>query len=507
MEEYEKVLGYLGYSADQVILEAIKSEVRFKVPDVLDVREFLKAMRVYRTMEVSKFKELFTKYDEDGSGGLSIDELDPLIREIGYIPTVNMLKELCRMFQGQEMPDSELEVHRDHFVKFMRTFQGNEGFTQKEAQMFKDGFAQLDHGRGELSTVQLAGFLRWCGYSCKAVEVQALCESIDVEESGYFDFAEAMKIFRMRRNYELSKAEMLLDPEEHSLFLVELSDLITEFGYEATFKRIKLFANAKDEEDTVKLTWFEVQQVFDKVRKDEQVCQRERAGFSKKATDLYMRGFNTYAKAKKTAHEDLYQLEVGDVVKMMKHIGTYPAYQVEREVLEETIADSIAHNHPPMNFQQFLRLLMSFYDEVALVVRRREQHLAKQCCFDDNEVEMFRAIYNKKASDPAAHVFTLNDLIALLITLGIGGLNNPQSGLKKQLAEIFNDSDLDKSGSQDFLEFMLCMKNLVESDFGNLSKLTGIVVTTIPPPKNGRPSIRMSLADALTSRMRDEKRA
>ena len=35
-------------------------------------------------------------YDDDGSGDLSIEELDPLIREIGYIPSQAMLKELCR---------------------------------------------------------------------------------------------------------------------------------------------------------------------------------------------------------------------------------------------------------------------------------------------------------------------------------------------------------------------------------------------------------------------------
>jgi Ca2+-binding EF-hand superfamily protein len=233
MDEYEQVLDYLGYSSDKEIMEAIKEDIFFKTPDCLNHQEFLKAMRVYRTMEVAKFKELFSKYDEDGSGGLTVDELDPLVREIGYIPTVNMLKELCRLFQGNEIPDSDLEVTRENFVKFMRTFQVNEGFTQKETAMLNEGFAHYSLGRGELSIVELTGFMRWAGYACRAVEVQMLCDGIDVQETGLFDFPEVMKIFRMRRNWELARAEKILrevqDEEGNPIdraSLVELSKLV-----------------------------------------------------------------------------------------------------------------------------------------------------------------------------------------------------------------------------------------------------------------------------------------
>ena len=45
------------------------------------------APEVYRVVEVRNFKTLFHKHDEDGGGSLDIGELDPLIREIGYIPS------------------------------------------------------------------------------------------------------------------------------------------------------------------------------------------------------------------------------------------------------------------------------------------------------------------------------------------------------------------------------------------------------------------------------------
>ena len=74
---------------------------------------------VYRVVEVRNFKELFRKHDDDGSGDLSIEEIDPLIREIGYIPSQALARGDARLNRGTaanqagEPPAS---------VEYLRTF-------------------------------------------------------------------------------------------------------------------------------------------------------------------------------------------------------------------------------------------------------------------------------------------------------------------------------------------------------------------------------------------------
>merc|ERR1719171_2022811 len=203
-----------------------------------------------------------------------------------------------------------------------------------------------------------------------------LCDGIDVQETGLFDFPEVMKIFRMRRNWELARAEKILrevqDEEGNEIdraSLLEPSKLVGDIGYEASYKRMKLLANAKD--DNHLLSWFELQGILDKVRKDEQVCQRERCGFSKAVTDLYMRGFKTYAKEDESVWDDdqKFYLEVTDVIRLMKYIGTTPKYQMEKEVLDSTIA---AETSRTLKFDGLLRLLRRWMDEVSIVVQKRE---------------------------------------------------------------------------------------------------------------------------------------
>jgi len=511
MDEYEQVLGYLGYSADDHIMEAIKSDIYFKTPECLNDQEFLKAMRVYRTMEVVKFKELFSKYDEDGSGGLSIEELDPLIREIGYIPTVVMLKELCRLSLGwagqpTDVPDAELEVTRENFVKFMRTFQVQEGFTQKETTMLNEGFAQYSEQTGEVSVVELTGFMRWAGYACRSIEVQAICDIIDVQQDGQFDFPEVMKIFRMRRDWELAKVEKILytsyDDDGEPIArasLAALSSLLEEIGYEASFKRMKLFAGAKD--DNHLISWFELQAILDKVRKDEQVCQRERCGFAKGITDLYMRGFKTYAHENEDVFDDdaKFTLPAEDVSKLMKYIGTLPNNKMESEILDETLALEKGRN---LTFIQMLRVLRQWMDEISIVVQKREREISQQCGFDADEVETFRAIY-KQQSQESNGAFGIDVLHKLLVSLGIGGLNNPQSGLRKKLEEVFRTVDIDDNDILDFMEFMVCMKKLLDIDFGQIQRLTGMAASRAASRGRTSNRKRASVAEAMMETMRD----
>jgi Ca2+-binding EF-hand superfamily protein len=312
----------------------------------------------------------------------------------------------------------------------------------------------------------------------------------------------------MRRNWELARAEKILrevqDEEGNPIdraSLVELSKLVADVGYEASYKRMKLLASAKD--DNHLLSWFELQGILDKVRKDEQVCQRERLGFSKAVTDLYMRGFKTFAHEDESNWNDdeKFYLEPKDVEKMMKYIGTTPKYQMEKDVLKATI-EKVESERSSLNFSQLLRLLREFMDQVAIVQQKKEKETAAECEFDTEEVETFRAIYNQKAKDAAHSIFLIDDLHKLLVTLGIGGLNNPQSNLRTKLEEVYRECDTDNSETLDFMEFMTCMKKLLDIDFGQIVRLTGLAANRAVT-RGRAPSKRMSVAVALVHTMDD----
>lgn len=98
--------------------------------DYMDFDEFLQFMTHYDEFERAEQERIFKKYDQDGSGNISIAELRALLSGLGMIPCRQMMQEALAVVDKNW--DGELNF--EELCCFLAIYRGSEGFTKEEVE-------------------------------------------------------------------------------------------------------------------------------------------------------------------------------------------------------------------------------------------------------------------------------------------------------------------------------------------------------------------------------------
>jgi len=135
-----ELLRYVGHPVISSTGEAVEDLVReITTYEYLDYDEYISFMERYAEYEKEHFHEVFHNYDDDGSGELDLRELRQLLKEVGIMTLSGMFSEAIEVVDV----DNNGQLDFEEFLKFLKIYQRNEGFTSEEVEDICESIDQL----------------------------------------------------------------------------------------------------------------------------------------------------------------------------------------------------------------------------------------------------------------------------------------------------------------------------------------------------------------------------
>lgn len=463
-DELMTMILYLGYKPTRRAVTRLVKEVDTDQSGTLNFQEFRKVMRKYREINIVELRKIFSNYDLDGSGEISVKELEGIIRSLGYTPSPPMVTEAISIVDQ----DGTGEINFEEFMHLMKVYRETEGFTRIERKEFKDIFNKYDRDRsGEISIIELGSVLRYLGMICELATQQELVSKVDVDGSGEVDFMEFLKIMRLHRereasdlmiNFELAVRESGRDPNQEAwLTGMEMQMLLQVMGVQC--------------KKPLLLPRYDFSAFSDNVRqfREAAVAQtRWRRGFTEEQVDDYRLVFDKHDKDRSGC------IGFGqELMGVLNDLHVKPRTVEEQQQLTNVLTEIDEDKSGEINFTEFLFLMRRFCDAKEQKALEKEKAYAERAKIPKEEVAEFRNIYHELCRDTAELGFS--GCLKLLSRVGVKGVGEVGMDYLRRLVK---ECDEDESGGTDFPEFLLLVRRILDEDFKGINAVAAESVRT-----------------------------
>jgi Ca2+-binding EF-hand superfamily protein len=460
--ELKRMLMFLGFPISDLELKALIDTVDTDKSGEIDESEFLVCMRIYTQKMARRFYDVFKEFDEDDSDEMSTEEVYGCVKKLGWFPTEELITECV----GQVDEDGSGSITFDEFYQMMNYLRKTEGFTVNEMNKFRNLFNKFDvDGSGEISTLELAGVLRNLGYPSALDVLQAIISEVDIDGSGAVDFGELLKLLRKYRNRELEEASGL-----YKFFTTSYDGIVprhafgkilASFGWDPTPTMVEKAQNMVEGDIT---SWNQFLNLVEMYRELELEEFRNRAGFSEVEVGEFREIFEKYDKDGGGA------LTFKELMPALKDLGKAPQTPSQQKMLIDLVNEIDEDGSGEIAFSEFLQLMRKFSEESEAEKLRREKEAIQRTGFTPEEVAQWRDIFMKFDDDNSGS-FDLSEGKALLQAVGIN-LNHRQ--MYEDYQRVFRKVDDDNSGTIDYPKFLLMMRELLDTNFGDIRTRFGM---------------------------------
>jgi len=456
-----------------------------KPPD-LSFPECLNLGRRLREFEFAEWRSVFQKADADGGGVLDMQEVQAVIKELGYSLTIEEVKEVVAEVEEAADEDGEQDgqLDFDEFVTLMMIFKVRDGFSRPDLRELFTTFSRFDHdGGGEIETIELGDMLRFLGHSLSLEEVQKFLGQVDFNESGSLDWREFLRFMRLNREEDLGKWRKVYDkhlesPKAAGLTKVQLTIALTELGCELPGKDdLKMKGNVADF-DTFVIA-------IQKGRVVAVAEQRRCAGFPRDQVDRFTKMFGTYDQ------DGSGTIEPKEVGALLDSLGFSMKTPQERDAIQRDIETSRTNAQyagvkevgkgGAITFEVLVQLLRILFNQKDQALLDREKKAMEETTFSIGESQEFRQIFTATceseqnfAAEAAANAgkplslkpgevlkeISKDGVRRLLTSLGLKVGPNQQTELAEYLGK------LTPGGADvDFADFLRLMKWMMSRNF------------------------------------------
>lgn len=200
----------------------------------IDLNEFKAFVAHYTERESAWLDKAFKEADQDGSGSISLPEIDRLMRARGYTPSAGSIKDLFREVTGSE---SLRDLTFNEFVLLVELVEERAGFPRREFLRLKALFHRHDlNNSRRLNDCEIWALLCWEGLSQPHGPI--ITEMVnEVSTSGHVDFPTFLQIMRRYREWEVGKVmEAFQNHDSHWTGVVaeeRLGLILEDLGYKA----------------------------------------------------------------------------------------------------------------------------------------------------------------------------------------------------------------------------------------------------------------------------------
>jgi len=426
--------------------------------------EFLLLMRKFRELEIAEISNIFTEFDSNGEGALSLDSACALLSDLGYLmPRPNVVED-CAAKCG--LGRMRTEFYFDDILMIARCFRECEGFTMVEVEEFREVFLANDSdGSGEIDNIELGGVLRWLGNPADVETTQDLMDEVDVDNSGLVDFEEFLRVMRRFREDEVSQTETLFKDSDADasgfLSFKELKFLMLNMNYHPTEAQSKML----EETYGMKETSYEETVGFIKTLRDE-----ARSSFQQNQGFPMAEVKRLRLKFDKLDPEGTEQIGHDDLDAVVAEL--FPQVASSEEVKQ--ILSKFRTNTDNIKFPEFLRLVRMVADRAGHPEHLRHKQTAKDAGFTSWETTEILKIF-KLCDANSAHVVNTSELKEMLVMafplFHEQGKDEPtldEEGEEEQavldkLLEQLTDSGDNGGGRPDFAEFVALIRSALDA--------------------------------------------
>ncbi|CAE7393785.1 CML12 [Symbiodinium pilosum] len=493
-----------GFTLDEVqTLSAIFTDVIEQVARRREGSNLLPAdmlgdvlVQFFGPAQAAKARDLqqaFTKFDEDGSNSIDMDELQKVIKTLGYTMTKSTISEIKQIAFARtdledvcnktsaEVLDSE-SMDYDSFVHFMLMLQQSDGFSKAEIQEIKATFKKFDEdGSGDIDVCELSDMLRFQGHYTSIDEVRRLHARVDFNGSGALDLAEFVRFMRLHREEMLESVRQafdtlkdlssgMLSPERIPLAVAKL-----DFANSNEDRRI----NVDPYLPHVALDFDGFVNLCDQIREAQVAADRKRAGFCDRDIEHFWGLFTSYdtKRCGVLTTEECTNL----LAALGFHVRTVEEQQDLKGLLQQArnIAEAAGvdsrNDQGSVNFYVLLQLLQALFVNHEREAEAELTQVAEEADFSMSEVTEFLDIFSQywaeellpgEAENPNNRLtkksITRSSVYKLLRAMGIRLDPTLKETLDKQVAHL--------SGERlDFHGFLRLMRWMVEVNFANIN--------------------------------------
>jgi Ca2+-binding EF-hand superfamily protein len=387
MSNLVPLVRYLGNGVTPEVHDNINRIVKSMTPyEYLDFGEFLEFYAKFLEFMHNYTKDMFEKFDEDGSGELSTRELRALVMSLGILPLNGKIKEALSTVDT----DCSGQLTYEEFLLFFEAYQSSEVFTEVEVmnmQAIHKQLGTLPHGRLPLNAIADALVL-YFGLSflkeARAMELKLLerekkeGKKEDCPEG--LSFEDFLLVAReLRELYHkalkngldehfadcdadgsgsVSKEELLAGLEK--MKYIPLNTVINEI-----FGEVVDLNGGENWEEGVELDF---DQFFDFM-----LVFRQREGFLKAEVEDLFGVFNRFDE---DASGAISTVELGDV---FRHLG----YLVSMEHLQHLVLIVDENENHSLDFKEFLHLMQLYRTSE---IRGAKEIYEEHCQEDDSDV-------------------------------------------------------------------------------------------------------------------------
>ena len=162
--------------------------------------DFEKFVNEYADKQQEAYAEAFHKFDVDESDQISTPELQEVLRSLGLVVSPSLVTEIMEKVDY----DGSGELSFDEFESLMKLLEESDGFPQAEQDEFKMVFKRFSGASGGAIDVHgFAGALSWLGHAVDFKDVKEIFERVDLHDGhggkdkmDYAQFVLAMKAVR-----------------------------------------------------------------------------------------------------------------------------------------------------------------------------------------------------------------------------------------------------------------------------------------------------------------------
>lgn len=315
----------------------------------VEAEDFEKFVNEYAEKQQEAYAEAFRKFDVDESDQISTQELQEVFRSLGFVVQPSLVSEIMEKVDY----DGSGELSFDEFETLMKLLEDSDGFPQMEQDELKTVFRRFNSASGGSLDVQgFAGVLTWLGHSVDFQDVQEIFDRADGKDKmDYNGFVLAMKAVRELQMKRLSEVFEECDKDHNgTLNINELESALKALKFESDPQVIlEVVSEVQEVRSQLRSNRMIVDLTFEDVL-DFVQRYRSREGLSQNELDELTSAFRRYENSRSVRWRDAY--------KVLNWFGL----EVEAEEAEKYAAKVDVDNSGQLSLQEMKKVLRMEYE-------------------------------------------------------------------------------------------------------------------------------------------------
>lgn len=469
VKHFTDLLCYIGFNTSPEEAQELVKEASPHISDELNPDTFIAAMRVLRETSIAKIKQKVQQLanSEGSAAGIQMGNLLLMLQSGGYFTEEDVIQEVASDIGITYDPGASLTL--SEVWRFLAVYRKREGLKQADADQIVAAFRLYSDNHefpqlGQIAVRSLPKCLRHIGYPLSFDDGIRLMGQVDVDGSGELSMTEFMKMVRIVRERKQHRAE-----QQFMQYYYQEDGSISSEDAKAGLIALGVWTDFKNLPPAVKsgLTLLNGVNRAAFVRFSRLCDEQMRRDYINRGSftmDEYHEMKTIFASYDDDGNGEITKTEMIRLVSdLFRDISTDAAM---RPMLV-SVMNEACDEDGVLRFEQFLKLMRTVEDFEHSQRFAKEEAAAAEALFSKAEVAEFRDIFISLTSEMKMNKVSFQDCKDQLATFLPMGEKNTKLFETLWTEVLIGGTEQDT----DFSEFMLIMRRIVDSNFGETKEI------------------------------------